>query len=66
MSGSGRKVLPGSPGVVGRTSRMSGIGLESLRYVREWPEGPPLSSGEVGRTSEMSRSGRKVLPEVRE
>ena len=45
MSGSGREALsdvqvwsgglPGSPGVIGRPSRMSGSGREALKDVRE-------------------------------
>ena len=50
MSGRGREDLldvrewsgspPGSPGVVGRTSRMSKSGREALQDVREWSDGP--------------------------
>ena len=87
MSGSGletrvdfREGLPKHPGVVGRTSWMSGSGREALQYVRqssggphglprgppEHPGGPPRSPGVVGRNSRMSGSGRETLPDVRE
>ena len=81
MSVSVREVLPdvrelsGGPhkclGVVGRPSRMSGSGLEALRYVREYSGdslsypgmvgGPPGCPGAVGRASRMTGSGREAL-----
>ena len=41
MSVSGREAIPGSQGVVGRPSRMSMIGRETLQDVGEWSGGPP-------------------------
>ena len=39
---------PGSPGVVGRLSRMTGSGQVALPDVREWLGGPPGCPGVVG------------------
>ena len=53
-------------GVVGISSRWSGMGVEPLPEVRKWsgdsPGGPEL----VGRPSLRSGSGREVLPQLRE
>ena len=85
MSGSGREALPdvrewsgrprGCPGVIGRPSRMSGIGRkaiptsesgqEVLRNVLEWSGGPPGCPRVVGMLSEICGIGREALPDVR-
>ena len=57
---------PGSPGVVGRPSQMSGSGREVLPDVREWSGGPPGCLGVVRRPSQKFESGRVALPDVRE
>ena len=60
MSVSSREVLPGSLGVVRRTSLMPRSGRETHRYIRNWSGDPPLCPGEVGNTSVMSGSGQKA------
>ena len=83
MSGSGREAFPdvrewsrislGSSGVVGRPSRLSGNGPETLPDVREplpdgreW-SGASLGSTEVvGRPSWMSGSSCETRPDIRE
>ena len=57
-------VPPGCPGVVGRPSRMSGSGRESLPDVREWLRGPPGCPEVVERPYRMSGSGGEDLPDV--
>ena len=54
----------GYPGVVGRSSRMSGSGWEALPDVQEWSEVPPGCPGVVGRPSRMPGSCRQALPDV--
>ena len=86
MSGSDRETLlevqewsggpHGCPGMVGRPSRMSGSGRETVRYVweafpevREWSRGPPKCLGVDERPSQMSVSCPEVwetLPDVQE
>ena len=86
MSGSGRQDfldvrewLGGPhecPGVVGRSSRLSGSGREASQMsrsgretfpdVREWSGGPSGCPGVVGRTFRMFGSGRESLPDVQE
>ena len=56
----------GCPGVVGRPSRMSRGGRESLPNGWEWTGVPPECPGVVRRPSRMSGSGREALPDVRE
>ena len=63
MSASGREVHPGSPGVVGRSSRMSGSGREFLSGVREWSGCPSGCPGVVGRPSRMSGIAGDALPD---
>ena len=82
MSGSGRLALPNvqewsgdppvCPGVVGRPSRMSGCGPDTvpnhrkdLPDVQEWSGVPPGCPGVVGRPSRMSGSGREAIHDVR-
>ena len=55
----------GSPGVVGRSSWMSGSSREALLEVREWSGDPQECPGVVRNLSRMSKSGREVLQEVR-
>ena len=75
MSESGREALPevlelessggppGSPGLVGRPSRMSRCGREALPDIRVWSGGPPgnweLSGGHPGRPGGIERPSRK-------
>ena len=86
MSGSSREAVPkvrewsgvppGCLGVVGRASRMSESGQESLRMsgsgrealgdLRERSGGPPGCLGVVRRPSRMYGSGREAFPDVRE
>ena len=86
MSGIVRDVLPnvrqwscgapGCQGVVGRPSRIFGIGREALLVVLEWSggprrfagvvRGPPGSPGVNMTPSRMSASGRDALSDVQE
>ena len=60
--------------MVGRTSRWSGSGLETLPKVQAWTGGPPEDPGVLGdplggpgvvwRPSRRSRSGLETLPKV--
>ena len=51
--------------MVGRQSRRSGSGQETLPEVRKW-SGDPIGGSElVGRRSQRSGTGRKTLPEAR-
>ena len=65
MSGSGREALPGCPEMVGKPSRMSGSGQESLLNVREWSRVPPGCPGVIGRPYRMSGSDWEALSDVR-
>ena len=57
---------PRCPGVVGKPSRMSGIGREALRDVREWSGVPLESPVVVGMPYRMSGNCREALPDVQE
>ena len=56
---------PGSPGVVGRSSRKSGSGWQIIRDAREWSGGNSGCQGVVRWHSRMSGSGREDLTNVR-
>ena len=50
--------------MVGRPSRRSGSGEETLPKVRKWSGDPPGGPEVIGRPFRRSGSGREILPEV--